>query len=392
MIEILVAGNDLDYINMMKAELESIDCKVEVSLQYQDALNKLKHASHIGLVVVDENVKDMDGKEFCIRLRSEIIQRPVYIIFLKEKSHRTELIDGFDFVADDYLNKPFSLEELEVRIRAGTKIIQLNKKIRAAEEMRQISLKSGREAQESLLPVNFPDIPGMEIAARFLPSAFVSGDIYNIFRLDENNVGLYNIDVSGHGVSAALFSVGLSQRLTHNLHPAGLLKVPSDEPPYYRINPPDEVVRVLDEDDMLGRYGRYFTMVYAIVHLDTDCVSFCRAGHNLPLLLHANGSAEHIDGGGPPIGLGLSKEGRESKKIPLASGDEFILFSDGINESYSQNGKAGYGLQRIKSILLEHLDKPLGQSFDFLLKDAKRHHNHKEFSDDISIIGFKWER
>ena len=253
-MEILVAGNDLGYINMMKAELEKLECKVLVSLQSADALSTLKKSSHIGLVVVDEALEDIEGREFCKRLRSEITQRPIYIILLKKKSQRTELLEGFDFVADDYLNKPFNLEELEVRIRAGTKIIQLNKKLRAAEEVKQISLKSGREAQESLLPVNFPDIPGMEIAARFLPSAFVSGDIYSIFRLDENNVGLYNIDVSGHGVPAALFSVSLSQRLTYDLHSAGLLKVPSKKPPYYRIYPPDKVISVLDEDDMLGRY------------------------------------------------------------------------------------------------------------------------------------------
>lgn len=391
-MEILVAGNDPGYINMMRAELEKLECKVEVSLQSRDALKKLNQASYIGLVVVDEFLEDIEGKEFCKRLRLEITQRPLYIILLKGKSQRTELLEGFDFVADDYLNKPFNLEELEVRIRAGTKIIQLNKKLRATEEVKQISLKSGREAQESLLPVNFPDIPGMEIAARFLPSAFVSGDIYNIFRLDENNVGLYNIDVSGHGVPAALFSVGLNQRLTHDLHSMGLLKIPSKKPPYYWISPPDKVISVLDEDDMLGRYGRYFTMVYAIVHLDTNCVSFCRAGHNLPLMIHADGSAEYLDGGGPPIGLGLSKEKRIREKVQLSAGDEFILFSDGINESYSQKGDAEYGLLRVKAILSEHNAEPLGQSFDILIKDAKKHHGGKEFSDDISIIGFKWER
>jgi len=230
----------------------------------------------------------------------------------------------------------------------------------------------------------------MEIAARFIPSAFVSGDIYNIFRLDERHIGLYSIDVSGHGVAAALFSVGLSQKLNSNLQPSSLLKEPISIPPFYRINTPERVISILDEDDMLGKHGRYFTMVYAVVNLEEKALVYCRAGHNRPLLIRADGTSQYLDGGGPPVGLGLGSEDKELQHLSLNEGDSFILFSDGINEAFSRKGKNGYGLKRVEELLTQRRNQSLSESFDNLIDDVKAFHGREEFNDDISIIGFRW--
>ncbi|MDZ7261604.1 MAG: SpoIIE family protein phosphatase [candidate division KSB1 bacterium] len=231
----------------------------------------------------------------------------------------------------------------------------------------------------------------IEFAARFIPSAFVSGDIYNIFRLDEKHLGFYHIDVSGHGVPAALFCVSIHQRMTHDLHHHGLLKVPVGEPPYYRINPPDRVVAILNEDEMLEQHGRYFTMFYGILNTETAVLSFCRAGHNLPLLIHGNGVAQYLDGGGGPIGFGFPRQPNEGQELNLTPGDCFVIFSDGINEAPSAADRTShYGMERVQNLLAKHLSDPLSQSFDRLVADVKTFSGKDTFDDDVSIVGFRW--
>jgi sigma-B regulation protein RsbU (phosphoserine phosphatase) len=307
------------------------------------------------------------------------------------------VIKGIKEGADDILTKPFDLDEFQIRIHAGERIVHLeedllekNKNLQMANDILRGNLISGQEAQKSLLPSGFPDISNMEFAASFIPSAFGSGDIYNIFRLDEKNIGLYNIDVSGHGVSAALFSVCLNQRLSQDPHSFGLVKIATDEPPYYHINTPLKVVKLLNEEDMLGKYGRFFTMVYAIVNVETGNVSFCRAGHNYPLLVNDTVRSYYIEGGGPPIGLGLTFRDTLGQSLMLSPGDQFVLFSDGINDAFSPTSKKRYGLKRAKKVLTEHYQEPLQRAFESLIADVQKFIGKNGFSDDISILGCRW--
>lgn len=249
---------------------------------------------------------------------------------------------------------------------------------------------SGREAHKSLLPLSCPDIPGMEIAARFVPSAHVSGDLYNIFRLDEKTVGLYNLDVSGHGISAALFSVTISQRLTHLVHPHSLLKVRLDKPPFYRINPPEEVIRRLDQEDFLERHGHYLTMVYALFDITKGLLSFCRAGHNFPLLIRSVGTAEYIMGGGLPVGMHIRRKKRQSLQVRMVPGETFLLFSDGISEATPPDGEERYGLERIRRFFSDHHQEPLTRLFDRLIEEVRNFQGGRDFEDDVSLIGFRW--
>lgn len=390
-MNILVVGKRGDSIRKLEQDLVGLGYKVIVVYDDTDILNMLQKDKAISMILIDKSLDITGGLEFCRSIKAAKLDRFVYILLLRDEEKGVGVQECMNMGVDDCLALPFSTEVLQVRIQAGQKIIQLNEKLRNANEMMQIDLRSGREAQASMIPVSFPDIPNLEIAARFIPSEYVSGDIYNIFRLDETRIGLYSIDVSGHGVAAALFSVGLSQRLKSQIHPNGIIKFPIDTPPYYFINPPEKVIGILDEDDMLGKYGRYFTMVYAIIHLDKQLVSFYRAGHNLPLMIHADGKSEYLDGGGPPVGLGIATGPKKRQEIRLADGDEFILFSDGINETFSRSGKNGYGMERVKEILSKNYNMPLGDSFDALIQDAKQYHGREGFADDISIIGFKWQ-
>lgn len=389
-MEILVVGKNRSSLKDLASGLEGLGHRAFSAGSEAQALRILKDRRNMRMVFIDSSLDPDKGVLFCQKVKAASTQRYVYVVIVCETFEKSEAAKCLDLGGDDCLRRPFTESSLQVRLKTGERIIHLNERLRDANEIMQIDLVSGREAQESMIPVSFPEISAMEIAARFIPSAFVSGDIYNIFRLDERHVGLYSVDVSGHGVAAALFSVGLSQKLSSNLQPSSVLKEPISTPPFYRINWPDRVLSLLDEDDMLGKYGRFFTMVYAVIDLETRKLRFCRAGHNRPLLIPADGSARYLEGGGPPIGLGLDRSEKELQCLSLREGDAFILFSDGINEAFSQIEGNGYGLDRVKTLLTEYKEKNLGAAFDALIEDVKSFHGSTDFNDDISIIGIRW--
>jgi sigma-B regulation protein RsbU (phosphoserine phosphatase) len=301
---------------------------------------------------------------------------------------------------DDYLS--LGLSETDVSLLKKYNLIYLLDKIRdqqsQLEEQRAAlenalskirrDLSSAREAQMSMLPMEFHAVPEVEFHARFYPSQYVSGDIYNIFRLDEKHVGLYHIDISGHGVPAALFSVSLSQMLNTNISTRNLLKVPAKEPPYYKINPPVRVIEILNEEQSFERCGIFFTMIYMIINLQDGLLRYTRAGHNPPIILRTDGSVEYPQAGGFPIGWNFPRDD-ENIELRFNPGDRIYLFSDGITEAANAEGEL-FSADRLQKILQKNRSRLLAESLDAVIRDLKQHTCKNDFEDDVSIVGVSW--
>lgn len=262
-------------------------------------------------------------------------------------------------------------------------------KLRKALQKIEKDLAAARDAQMSLLPKELNGVPKIEFKARFHPSQFVSGDIYNVFRLDEFHVGVYHIDISGHGVPAALFSVSLSQMLNTNISKKNLLKVPVNTPPYYKINPPDKVVGILNEDQNFDQSGVYFTMVYMILNFDENKVRYTRAGHNPPVLIKANGDVLISEEGGFPVGWDFPRDDRVVE-LDTEPGDRIYMFSDGITEAEDEKQNL-FSRERMVDILLANRTKSLDESLDAVIDGVRTFSGSEQFEDDVSIIGLAWK-
>jgi len=217
-MKILIVEDDPVSRKILKKNLQNTGCELLTAENGIKAWDIISKDQDIRLVLTGWMMPGMSGLELCKKIRETNFPKYVYIILLTAKSQKEDIIEGLKIGADDYMTKPFEFDELQVRINTGIRFIQLNSKLREANEIMRKNLESGRTVQQSLLPREIPDLPTIEFAARFYPSLYVSGDIYNVFRLDEKHFGFYNIDVSGHGVPAALFSVGISQRLNNDLY------------------------------------------------------------------------------------------------------------------------------------------------------------------------------
>jgi sigma-B regulation protein RsbU (phosphoserine phosphatase) len=291
---------------------------------------------------------------------------------LSDKDIATLKKHGLSRILHKIKDQQHTLERQKTDLESALKSIEKN-------------LNAAREAQMSLLPKDLLGIPNVEFRARFYPSQYVSGDIYNVFRLDELNFGVYHIDVSGHGVASALFSVSLSQMLNTNVTKQNILKISIPDPPYYKINSPDKVIAALDEDRSFERHGLYFTMIYMIVNIKNKKVKFTRAGHNYPIVIRADKSIEIFKAGSLPIGWDLPRND-EVIEIDLKSGDRIFLYSDGIHEATNKDRKM-FTLKRLCDSLKNSSTLSLDESLDNLIAELRIFIGQDNFEDDVSILG-----
>lgn len=389
-MKVLAVDDDYKSLHLLKVCLEYQGCDVLVAHNGLEALDVLSK-NDIQLVVTDRMMPKMDGVTLCRKIRSLDVPCYIYIILLTVCDKENEIVEGMEAGADDYLTKPFNRDELRARVNAGKRVLNLEHSLLKKNEVIRKDLEAAREVQKSLLLNNLPIVPGIEFGAYFLPSVYVSGDIYSIFWLDKKHIGLYHVDVMGHGVVSSFFSLFISQQMNHDLSPYGLLKIPSDINPHYRINPPQEVAFLLNNENFIQKHGSYFTMLYGFFNIETGVISMYRAGHNFPLIIRANGDSQYIKGGGPPIGLGIPTEEKGVETVQLFKGDSFIVFSDGVNECFSaEQSDIIYGLRRVQDFLVTNRFLRMDEAFNRLITDVKTFQGKKEFDDDVSIIGLKW--
>lgn len=115
---LLVVEDDIDIANMLKIYFTSLQYEVDVANRGRDALEKTKHAlPH--LIVLDIMLPDIDGYEVCRTLRTNTRTSHIPVIFLTQKDERSDKLQGLELGADDYITKPFDIEELKLRVQGA---------------------------------------------------------------------------------------------------------------------------------------------------------------------------------------------------------------------------------------------------------------------------------
>nr|HQV32766.1 response regulator [Calditrichia bacterium] len=227
-MRILIAEDEAVSRRLLERRLTEWGHEVVAAVNGREALAFFREAP-FSLVITDWVMPEMDGLELVRRIRREA-EEYVYIIMLTSKAEKSDLVKGMDNGADDFIHKPFDKEELRVRLRAGERIVELEARLKqknealsqASDKMFE-SIRAAAVIQNSLLPAQVPDLPNVRVAWRFQPCDELAGDILNVLQLDEENLGFYVLDVSGHGVPAALLAVTLSRILSPLEDQASLL-------------------------------------------------------------------------------------------------------------------------------------------------------------------------
>lgn len=392
--KILIVDDLEDNRELISYILAGKGYEVEGAGDGQEALEKA-FTSKPDLILLDVLMPKLTGYEVCEILKRDPRTIDIPVIFLSAMDEPRDKIRGLEIGGVDYIAKPFNSQEVLARVAVQLKIRRLTKEVLEAnknlkEKQRRLDedLRAAAGIQQTLLPQKLPMMDEFSIAWKFLPSDTIGGDIFNIYRLDEKTLAIYMIDVSGHGAPSALITVSVSQALQP--HDDGVLKKRTRRPPYYRIQRPQEVLNFLAREYPLERFGKIFTVIYAIIDVQKGRLLYSSAGHPPPVLLHPDGSLEILDKGGPLIGLN-GKIPFEEGQIRLRFGDILIFYTDGVIEH--QNGKdAFYGAERFYGLLKSLRKRPIAELLDEVMKDLMAFGGDSKLRDDVSLLGMAYKR
>ncbi|MCK9172884.1 MAG: PP2C family protein-serine/threonine phosphatase [Desulfuromonas thiophila] len=243
------------------------------------------------------------------------------------------------------------------------------------------SLRSAVAIQQSLMPIRFPDLPDYAFASCFSPCESVGGDLFNLMQLDEDWLALYMLDVSGHGVPAAMVTVSLFQALSPQ---TGRLVKQRDGQDGYRLVPPAEVLSRLDQEYPFERFDAFFTISYLLLHPASGTLRYASGAHPPPLLLQADGRSRFLDCDGTLIGLG-GLVPFEEERCQLQPGDRLFLYTDGILEH--ENGRGvQFGRDRLLEVLQASRQLPLQRQCDRLLEVVHAFGHGQPPTDDVTLL------
>lgn len=250
----------------------------------------------------------------------------------------------------------------------------------------QEDLKGAAVIQQSLLPQSGPRIGQVEIAWEFVPCEMVGGDLFNVFSLDEKRLGLYMLDVSGHGVPAAMIAVSVYQMLQPGA--GSLLKRRTSAPPFYEITSPQEVLVALDKEFPFERFNKFFTLTYLVLNLAEGGLVYSTAGHPPPILVPARGEPQVLSVGGSVVGLGGLVPFVE-QRLSLSHGDRVILYTDGLIEHANLRGEM-YGLARFQQLIRELRRRPLSEMLAQTLHEVMAFGGSSRPRDDVSLLAVEY--
>ena len=269
---------------------------------------------------------------------------------------------------------------------AEAALVSANRKIEAANERMRKDLAAAAKVQQALLPSAVPEIPGFSFAWAFRPSAELAGDLFNVYRLEENHWGIYLLDVSGHGVAAALMSVTIS-RLLAAIPERSVVYSKSHGDGYEVAGVVEVANRLNDYFPFDPRTAQYFTLIYGVLDTESGLFRYVSAGHQPPMLLQSSGRLRELETSGPPLGM-LPNPSYKEHTIELDTGNRLYMMTDGMTEAENPEEEM-FGTERMVRSLTSTKHLPLSDTVQTLLKRVEKWAGERELEDDATMLAFE---
>jgi phosphoserine phosphatase RsbU/P len=357
---------------------------------------ELCRQQNFDIILSDWVMPSMDGLTFCREFRALRSDSYGYFVLLTSKSETAEVADGLESGADDFLTKPVNGEELRARLRAGERILHMQEELfdknalvnTTLHQLQKVydsldrDLIEARKLQLALVRDRQRDYGAAQVSLLLRPSGHVGGDLVGSFPIDDARIGVFAVDVSGHGVASAMMTARLAGMLSGSAPEQNIALRPSASGGRDAWPPAKLAARL--NDIMLDelQVDQYFTMIYAEVNTQTGAGVLVQAGHPHPVILRAGGEIETLGDGGLPIGL-IGNAQFEDVCFSLKPGDRLLVVSDGVTECTNpQEQELGEGglteiLQSAASL----------QSLDLLeamVWHLQNFRGAEDFADDVS--------
>lgn len=393
---VLVVDDSRVQRRILATQLARTGYHVTEAASAEEAIEIARTSAH-DLVISDWVMNGMSGLDLCARLRHLANGSYVYFILLTSKTETSEIAQGLESGADDFLTKPVSGDELRARLSAGERILRMERELTdknrqltgALAELQRLydsidrDLIEARKLQQSLVRDRYRTYGGSEVSLLLQQSGHVGGDLVGAFPIDGHRIGLYAIDVSGHGITSALMTARLAGFLSATAPDQNIALVRGPRGAF-APRAPDDVASQLNSILLQElQSDTYVTLVYASVDLATGRVALVQAGHPHPAVLRHDGRVEWLGEGGLPIGL-IETARFDTVATQLVPGDRLILMSDGMTEICDADGRQ-IDEDDLEEALRQCASLP-GRDFLAAFLDRLSAHAPGDLPDDVSAV------
>ena len=232
-------------------------------------------------------------------------------------------------------------------------------------------LQVAADIQLSILPDELPKTADFEFGARILPARQVGGDLYDVFVLKDDQLGVLIGDVADKGVPSAIF-MARAHALIMAEADTGMTA--------------GEVMHVVNRHiTRLQKTTQFVTVLYGILDLKTRIFSYARAGHEPPLILYPDGAVERIPHSSG-MALGLWEDiSLDERTVTLPPGSTFLMFTDGLTDCRDTHGEP-FGLERIKKTLGGLSGVNAQKACDHMLETLIEYQDGSKQDDDVTLV------
>ncbi len=261
-------------------------------------------------------------------------------------------------ISDLDITKEEVLHRLDILVRFQKQLRRMEQELdhlqrlglRLNEHFREIDeeMRLASRLQRDFLPLSVTEIGPLRFGTVYRPATWVSGDMFDIQRIDESHVGFYLADAVGHGMAAGLLTMFIKRAMV-------MKNISGDD---YEVNDPGRSLKMLN--DALAQYTlpncQFVTAAHCVINTDTLEMRFARAGHPYPLHIQRDGSVVELKSDGGLLGL---FDGFECNtcSVQLEPGDKVLLYSDGIEAAFdhigSPDGTEGVGHRGVLACFAE---------------------------------------
>jgi len=385
---LVVDDNEMNR-DMLSRRLARKGHTVDVAEDGHRALAMIEESDY-DVVLLDIMMPGIDGYETLERIRADRDSGDLPVIMATAKDASEDVVAALKLGANDYVTKPFDFPVVLARVQTQLQLKRSRQALAHAHGRMKKDLEAAARIQAAFLPTTaVVEADGLRCAWRYVPCDELAGDTLGIVPLDEKRVGVYVVDVSGHGVPSALLSVSLSRLLSADPG-SSVLWTTDAGATESRIATPVEVM-----NELYRRFpydvqtGQYFTMVYAVVDLENRRLTYASAGHEPMIVIGPNREPEYGSSTGQPIALVpamIMKSTYEERTVDIGPGDRIYLYSDGIPEAHEAQGDQ-FGNDRLTAKLVELLGSDLDEGLPVVLEAVRAWQGGPHFDDDVTIIG-----
>ncbi len=386
MLKILIIDDDPILRMIVKRALQNQGYEITIACNGEEGIIEAKKIRP-ALIICDWVMSNMDGLEVCRYIKADPDLSTTFFILLTAKGaslgEENDRIKGLDAGADEFVSKPVEMNELKARVRAGLRLHQLsqdlqtkkqalevlNRDLQLQKQILEAELTEAADYVRSLLPQ--PLLDSVMINSLFVPSTQLGGDCFDYYWIDDDNLVIYLLDVSGHGVGSALLSVSVLNMLR------------SQSLPQTNFCQPAEVLKALNDNFQMTQHGdKYFTIWYGVYNRVKHELVYGNAGHPPAVLISGN-QVRQLKSLNLPIGF-FPDISFENSVLSIAANTSLYIFSDGAYELPQPNGQI-WSFDALTNILFAH-NQTQSNDLHQILPQIMSASGCNNFDDDLSLL------